>query len=34
MRESDRRMCSEVTVKRDAEGNTDHPFLRASVRMA
>ena len=34
MRECDRRMCSDVTVKRDAKCNTDHQFLRASVRMA
>ena len=34
MRESDRRMCSDVTGKRGAECNTDHQFLRASVRMA
>ena len=34
MRESDRRMWSDVTVKRGAECNTDHQFLYASVRMA
>ena len=34
MRESDRRMCSDVTGKRGAECNTDHQFLCASVRMA
>ncbi len=33
-RESDKRICSDVTVKRGAEFNTDHQFLRASVRMA
>ena len=27
-------MCSDVTVKRGAECNTDHQSLRASVRMA
>ena len=27
-------MCSDVTVKRGAECNTDHQFLHASVRMA
>ena len=27
-------MCSDVTVKRGAECNTDHHFLHASVRMA
>ena len=34
MRECDRRMCSDVTVKRGAECNTDHQFLCASVIMA
>ena len=34
MRESDRRMCSDITVKSGAECNTDNQFLRASVRMA
>ena len=34
MRECDRRMYSDVTVKRGAECNTDHQFLRASVKMA
>ena len=34
MREIDRRMCSDVTVKGGAECNTHHQFLRASVRMA
>ena len=34
MRESDRRMCSDITGKRGAECNTDHQFLRARVRMA
>ena len=34
IRESDRRMCSDVTVKRGAVCNTDHQFLRASMRMA
>ena len=33
MRECDRRKCSDVTVKRGAEYNTDHQFLHASVRM-
>ena len=33
MRECDRRMWSDVTVKRGGECNTDHQFLRASVRM-
>ena len=34
MRECDRRMCLDTTVKRDAEFNTDQQSLRASVRMA
>ena len=34
MRECDRQMCSDVTMKRGAECNTDHQFLCASVRMA
>ena len=34
MRESDRRICSDFTVKRGAECNTHHQFLRASMRMA
>ena len=34
MRECDRKMYSDVTVKRGAECNTDHQFLRASVRIA
>ena len=34
MRECDRKMCSDVTVKRGAKCNTDHQFLHASVRMA
>ena len=32
MRESDRRMYSDVTVKRGAECNTDYQFLHASVK--
>ena len=34
MRKSDRRICSDVTVKRSAECNTNHQFLHASVRMS
>ena len=34
MRECGRRMCSDFTVKRVGQCNTDHQFLRASVRMA
>ena len=34
MRESDRRICSDITVKRGAESNTDHQFMNGSVRIA
>ena len=34
MRQKDRRICLDVTVKRGAECNTDHQLLCATVRMA
>ena len=34
MRECDRRMYSDITVRRGAKCNTDHEFLCASVKMA